>query len=63
MITLRGKLKRSTVSRPKVADAAAITQRQPGSAAVNLPPPQMQHPLSKQQLPVMPSHQVQMKWK
>ena len=31
MITLRGKLKRSTVSRPKVADAAAITQRQPGS--------------------------------
>eukprot|EP00984_Skeletonema_dohrnii_P025562 scaffold14728_cov100-Skeletonema_dohrnii-CCMP3373.AAC.8 len=31
MITLRGKLKRSTVSRPKVTDAAAITQRQPGS--------------------------------
>eukprot|EP00984_Skeletonema_dohrnii_P032262 scaffold25986_cov50-Skeletonema_dohrnii-CCMP3373.AAC.1 len=31
MITLRGKLKRSTVTRPKVADSAAITQRQPGS--------------------------------
>jgi len=32
MITLRGKLKRSTVSRPNVADAAAITHRQPGSS-------------------------------